>query len=667
MWSRVSSKTCTVGGTTVAIKKRDVISANYAMTNERSISFENLKGGLNLWELDYRLEPDESPEMKNLFWQDGVLSCRNGQDWVFGSTELGTGHAMYDSLFFGYAVWHSGDKLYYAALGETPTVEIDEEEEKTEGEAEAEVPAADPKVEPVVLREGVPEIRGTFFRYQEGLFYKTTGAFIQIKLEKGLLVASDVEAYTPVVLINADPTTAAGDLYQPENRLTNRKELWYNAKADVKEYHLPEKEILSIDSVKVDDTELEEGEGYTFDEEKCVVTLATAAPVTTPATNNTVKIKYTSKGENAEELYNSVMECRYAAVYGSTSGLCIVMAGCSAQPNAYFWNGNNAAMDAGYWPVEQYNLAGNAADAITGFGKQQNQLLIFSERSVGKVELGTKEVNERAAISMDYTAINDKIGCDLPWTIQLIENNLVFCNTESGVHIVQSTSSAYENNIAKISKKVDGTPLRLGLLNLVRGKDRDSVCSVDDGNRYWVVTQGEAYVWDYDLSQASDPSWFYFDNIPAIAFCTVQDLLWHMDAKGRLSQFKRNFMDYDKAIEKKFRFAYQHFGTYDRKKDVNTVLLMIRSDVRSNVRVTYLCDYGEWVDKTNLVAHSHSLVPRDLSFRDLSVSNLAAVFRRRPGLRHVHHFAMELSNNAPGEDLSIVSAQVFFRYQGRER
>jgi len=41
--------------------------------------FENLSGGLNLRDLDYLLKPNESPEMKNLNWHDGVLACRDGQ------------------------------------------------------------------------------------------------------------------------------------------------------------------------------------------------------------------------------------------------------------------------------------------------------------------------------------------------------------------------------------------------------------------------------------------------------------------------------------------------------------------------------------------------------------------------------------------------------------
>ena len=43
------------------------------------LDLSRLDGGLNLQELDYRLAANESPEMRNLWWQDGVLQCRDGQ------------------------------------------------------------------------------------------------------------------------------------------------------------------------------------------------------------------------------------------------------------------------------------------------------------------------------------------------------------------------------------------------------------------------------------------------------------------------------------------------------------------------------------------------------------------------------------------------------------
>lgn len=37
---------------------------------EHSCSFPELSGGINLWELDYRLRAGESPEMENLMWRE---------------------------------------------------------------------------------------------------------------------------------------------------------------------------------------------------------------------------------------------------------------------------------------------------------------------------------------------------------------------------------------------------------------------------------------------------------------------------------------------------------------------------------------------------------------------------------------------------------------------
>ena len=49
---------------------------------EKTVIFKNLSGGLNLLELDYRMDADESPEMQNLWWRDGLLGCRDGQVYL---------------------------------------------------------------------------------------------------------------------------------------------------------------------------------------------------------------------------------------------------------------------------------------------------------------------------------------------------------------------------------------------------------------------------------------------------------------------------------------------------------------------------------------------------------------------------------------------------------
>lgn len=614
---------------------------------EYVVDFQRLDGGLNIWELDYRLDNSQSPEMENLCWLDGALGCRDGQEWVY-EQKLGTGFACCELPFWEHVFLHIGDGLYY--------VEASSIEEAS-------------SAEPVTLARligGVPENRGTFFSYDDALYYKNRGGYFKISYrDGGVFTAAPVEAYTPITYINTEPTTGAGDEYQPENRLSPSQTMWYSVVKGVTEYRLPVKDLDSVDTVLVDEVELKEDEDYTVDLENGTVTFAAEPKYHEPYVANTVKITFSKENPDA---YASVMDCPYATVYGGDQDLCVVVGGCPAQPNAYFWCGNHIVMDAGYFPFEQYNFAGDTEEPITGFGKQQALLVIFKENSVGKASFSTVEMaSGRVLLSMPYTSINTRVGCDLPWSIQLIENNLVFCNTKQGVHQVQDSSSAQENNIVCLSRNVNGTNRREGLLAAVRRSGKDAVCSFDDDSRYWIVADGKAWVWDYALSTNSNPSWFYFTNISGVSFFRTVEAAGHLNGEGKLTRLVRSFTDYEDPIRKVYQFATQTMGSYDRLKDVLSVLLAVRSDTDTVVDITYVTDYEERRDLTPIMSFSWRLVPRNLVHRFLQYRRYATVARRKPGCRHVRHFSMRLENNERGADMSIVSAQIFYRYQGRER
>lgn len=617
--------------------------------HEYNMSYGNLAGGLNIFELDYRLKVNESPDMKNLVWKDGCLNSRNGQVWV-DDTEKTVGLAAYETLFHGAIIYHAGTSIYYIDPGDSS-------------------PASTSIYTNVNMTE-----RGTFFLYDTKLFYKAPGVYVVIEYDGSQFIADDVEGYVPTTYINCSPSNGAGDAYQPENFISSKKTLEYNAESGVDDYQLP---VLAdaIDTIYVDGVELAEGTGFTYNSSTGVVHFAVAPPVTVPPTNNTVKITYIMMNALAMD---NIMDCPYAAVYGGTGSLAIVMAGSKTQPNAYFWNGNNIAMDATYFPMTQYQLAGDSSDPITGFGKQQSYLVIFKEHTVGRTMMSTQYVNEdgityasddqgRLTIDMPYIQINDKIGCDLPWTIQLIDNNLVWCNQEQGVHILKDSSSAYENNIICISWKVNGSTTKNGLLYAVRKAGANKVCSCDDTRKYWVVVDGEVWCWDYSLSEYKDASWFYFTNIYARAFIVIDEEVFHVDDLGRVSHFKRVFADYGQAIEKVYQFSTQYFGNYDSLKNVNSIIISCRSDTNGTTHLTYITDYEKREDLTTLNVRRWFLVPRNLTYRSLLGMGFAEVFRRRPMCRRVLHYTMRLENNAVGEDLSVVTAQVFYNFQGKDR
>lgn len=646
---------------------------------EYTLTFSNLYGGLNIKNLEYLLNSNESPDMLNMNWNNGILSSRAGQVWAIPEM-LGYGHACSSEKYYGRVFFHIGDRSTRKGGG---------------------IYYCDPEASnPVVVKlYSLPQAvfkRGTFFRYQDDLFYKAPGLFLKISYdgEADTFSAAPVEPYTPVILINTDPETCAGDDYQVENRISPCKEVWYNAKAGVKTYKLPVQNIDNVVSVIVDGNGIphpdDGGLAYTIDRVNGAITFATAPEVTEPPTNNTVRIVYSKFNRDAER---SIMDCPYAAVYGGNDNVCIVLGGCEAQPNAYFWSNNdNLSMNPGYFPMTNYNLAGDNSEMITGFGKQQNLLVIFKEGSVGKAEFSLTEIDGKQYISMDYKNINSRIGCDLPWTIQLVENNLVFCNTEQGVHIVLNSSAALENNIQCVSEKINGAPGRDGLLHAVREglKYGGCVCAVDNETKYLLTVLGPieyakpawdvTYEWNYTISGYNNPSWFRHNNIRAVSYFQGPGFLGYLTPNGqvvmRAEQFFADCVTKDglahageyEPINKRYVFPAMFYDTYDRMKNVNSIVFSVRGDTNSHAHITYRCDYMEREDPTDIVAKGGwQLVPRNLKEWSLRVFGFAQVFRRKPGFKHIRHFSMKLEDNTLGHDMSIVSAQVFYNYQGRQK
>lgn len=883
-----------------------------------SVNFPELNGGLNLRDADYLLKANESPYMMNMWWKDGMLQCRPGQEEIATAVDTGEPErsgvtvAAYADTFYDHAFVHIGRVMYYF----------------------------DPSVKPVVYHPMLTDlnpVRGTFFRYRDDLFYKngaweetiiaggssTTlqhhGGFYRIQYMpedrlKFVMSRVEDEAYVPTTVLNADPATGSGDLYQPENRLTGRKRVVYkattqtetksftgdgtttafarpHASTDTTEmyvdavyvdsaltpagdytvshegeawvtvtfktppadgaqitvryayraynYRLPSggtatfkgmikvtvagsqltqtfalwpliadsgqlpsgaedyltahvwlrklfkngvlteyvpqytvyigggrelsaptiklkevpsasdifelyvdvddtyynahAELVSVDGVDYSDQEaitilavggqtvyqlgkLDNGQypivevvwdgasglkitDFSYNRDTGVLTLVSAVAeghrlILTPAhrfttvnseyvridpapkpdskASSTVEIIYSCDNPDA---YSAVMDCKYAFSGGGKDSLCILLGGCPSQPNAVFWNSNDSvSMNPAYFPMSYYNLVGDTEDAVTGFGRQYSDLIVFKERSIHKLEYDTQTLDGRELISFTAKPVNAKTGCDLPWTIQLIENNLVFCNTYTGAHILLSSSAAYENNVASLSLKVnEGRHELPGLLPFVRNGVDDAgsyVYSFDDDHRYWLVYGGTAFLWDYEVSSYTEPSWFCFTQLGGSVFFRdaahntyiVGDIpKMPVSTVGGLTRFKSGlYSDYGRPIYKHYQFAVQTLGSFTRQKDVVQVVFALPGDVPASVNLGYLTDLGARDDTTPLDV----IPPTQIT----GINPLGPVIAvRRPDCRHVRSFSMTLKDNTADKGLAIVSAQVFYKYTTPER
>lgn len=686
-------------------------------SGQRTITFDAFDGGVNYWEEEGKLGKNESPELVNLWWEGGGLCCRPGQSYVTAELEGGVGYAASSEPFWDRTFLHISSSLYCldhtADLGDDLHASLEE------------LCSGIPRNRGTFFRYGEHlyyKNRGGFYQIAytpegqrlftvtkvEDLAYTPTillnasplsGSGDLYQPENRLTGRQRVK-YTPET--TEETVTAEGDgakriftlgVTAAEN-LQGVAEVWFGASLvstalygcnpttgtvtfttapedgteitfvldmGLAVYKLPLGDVDAVEEVRVNGTLLSGETDYTVDLVYGKVTF-TAAP---EAEANGVEIVFRKENAEAKE---SVMSCRYGGVYGSGVEVCMVLGGCAAQPNAVFWNGNNdAAMDPGYFPVSFYNLCGDSAEEVTGFGRQYTDLIIFKERSIGKAGFGVEEVNGRDSISLTYQRVNDKTGCDLPWSIQLIENNLVFANSAQGVFTLLSSSAAYENNVSLVSRNVNGSDRRPGLLYDLRVTGGKQGVSFDDGQHYWLCVNGHAYVWDYLLSSASKPCWFYFTNIHGESWWKWGSKVYHLDGAGRVTRMGDVLSDYDAGIEKRYRVPALHLGAQDRTGDILRAVFTLRGDRESCTRLIYETENGSREDGVPIRVTAGGIAPRDLSGRDLSVETSAVTAVRKPLCRRVGRFSLTLYNDAAGQDLTVLSLRISYRSGGRLR
>ena len=199
---------------------------------------------------------------------------------------------------------------------------------------------------------------------------------------------------------------------------------------------------------------------------------------------------------------------------------------------------------------------------------------------------------------------------------------------------------------------------------------KDDVCSFDDDHRYWLVYGGAAYLWDYEVSSYTDPSWFYFTGLGGNLFFSDPEHNTYLVGRlptlpkptiGGLARFKQGlYADYGRPLYKYYQFAVQTLGSLTRQKDVVQVVFALPGDVPASVKLGYLTDLGARNDTTPLDV----IPPTQIT----GINPLGPVIAvRRPDCRHVRSFSMTLKDKTTGLGLAIVSAQVLYKYTTPER
>ena len=469
-------------------------------------------GGLNLKDLEFEQEVNQSPYMKNVMYRNGAFSKRYGQ--AVHNTYADT---IYATVCFGGEIFvHSGTKIYKD--GTTPTQ----------------------------VGTGFPEESGLFIVFRQnlyylcpptnngidgGLFHYTSGAF------------SFDDGYVPEFIINCAPDGIGGDTMEDLNILGTKFRIIYNGNGTDTDYHVENYDPDNIINWSVRPTiEIDDAETQAFD----VIAESKIIRFSSPPADGDLNVSmvFTMDLTKIKDARKETLSCKYYDTYGGTYNSRVFLAGDGK--SRYYWS---QSYDITYFPSQNYDKLGNTEDDITGFGRQYNTLIAFKPREtyqiVSYIEDTSSAILEED-IGLEFfrpMLVNPIIGCDAPHSVQVINNLLTWFNSDLGVCTLVSTNIADERNIRVISRNIEKTN-NFGLSGILDiYEDPLKIVSADYDKKYFLVfpTSGKCFVWDYEISPyfyssatgetpPAKLTWFYFDKIYANSFIKAdKELLFISD------------------------------------------------------------------------------------------------------------------------------------------
>lgn len=592
-------------------------------------------GGLNLKDLEYEQDPNQSPYMKNMMYRNGAFSKRYGQEAVQGFEDTVNNAIYYKDHF----LVHCGTEVY------------------EDGE---------------LLASNIADKKGVFALFNQKLYYICDEFYEYDGTEWEV-----VEPYIPDIVINrhADPADNAGDLIEPYNILGTGFRNTFDGDGTSTDFTLTDKELDEVEpSARVDEVELVYGTDFTVNYETGVVTF------TDPPSEgvNNVEIVAYKKDDEWVQLHERVLSGKYYAAFGGNNNSRLFLAG-SGNSVVYY----SEVADASYFPYRNWIAIGNSAEDITGFGHQYNVLIVFKPNEIFSLryyintESTTTSDSQVGLGAFSSMAVNNAIGCDCPDSIQLINSQLTWLNSKYGVCTLVSTNIQDERNVRTLSRNIDHSTF-VDLTGLLDWEHIDEAQSCDFDGKYFLANPytGECFVWDYVISPFSNTGrvetdakrldWFLFDGFYVQKFITqTNDLLYISSSdvfKGQLIKVNETFRDLDynqdgepDAIDAFYMTPFLQFGAVAYLKNVKNIYVQCRADTASVIDMAYYTEESvqpeEEADSIRIGGRLWKRFAWD-NFQWIMV-NWASTFRRKCSLKKIQMAAFYFENDEVNRDMSI--------------
>lgn len=513
------------------------------------ITLPEMNGGINTRDPVYNIADNQSPDMLNIWYRNKALCKRDGQALTVEHADVYRISKPYNGF---YAV-HAGGSLY--KWGNDGTW--------------------------LEIKMGIAQLAGVFVEFGDTLFYMDGTEIWQINSD---YTVHAVEPYMPVVMINCKPDLSESSDNESYNLIGAGFCVHYHGDGSSKEFQLPLDKLDGTEvEVVVDAVDKKEGTDFDVDRPNGKVVFKDTVLPPGSGFNNVWITAYSTESGSKEKITG----CTVALPFGGESsgvdgGSRVFLTGNKNHPLCYWRSDLGAHQSHGmrYFPDTNEEWLDQNSEPITAAAKMAGEMIIFKTHSIFAVGYAFDGMDVYYPVRECHSAV----GCDMPGSIQLIDNRLVFANSADGVHMLISTSNKLEETVKPLSANINTLLLEEQRLTDAR--------SCDFERYYWLCVGDKVFLWDYegtpyynyaDYEKAQRRlAWYRFDGIAANDFL-ADGQLFYASQKG-IVKFIKNKNDFGNAFKAHYVSKAFDLGKPNLLKTFVEVYPSFRGD--GNVKTT---------------------------------------------------------------------------------
>ena len=214
--------------------------------------------------------------------------------------------------------------------------------------------------------------------------------------------------------------------------------------------------------------------------------------------NNLVITAWKTDDKQMDKILGMTISQQFGGADGLFGGSRTFLSGNQKYPNLVCWSAVNNPL---YFSESSFAYVGDANQKVTALAKQSDMLVIFKEREIysttyvqgeasGEDLLAGRVTDVTAAMAyFPIVQCHGSIGCDLPDTVHLCANRLIWASSDKRVYTLVSVSNTSEENVVPVSSLIENT---------LPDYDFSKAFAVDWKNHYLLFFGASVLLLDYE-------------------------------------------------------------------------------------------------------------------------------------------------------------------------